>query len=677
MSVQVSYPGVYIDEFAPGAPIEGVGTSTAAFIGLAAAGDLNVPEKITSFDAFKDTFGRLPAPGFYLWYAVQGFFQNGGQVCFVVRASNGGYDQLTLNNPAGRPAIVVRAIKPGAHNAGANPNPIQVQVTAAHAVPAATPVFLAPGTLANASVVGDRSITLTAGQAINFKPGDWLSIDVGPADQRVLVTSVAGDTVQLAGGLAAAHAANTAVRLADAPIGTQTIRIQPAAALPPNALVPGTLLTITQGANTDAQTIASVRTEPVAAGQQPTYRVTFEDGLRIALVLTAANAATVQSEEFNLLVSQGAGPATTYSNLAMDPTHPRYFASVINGTDTLVQLDLPEPPAPDAPPRNLPVAVGPVPLINGADENLSTMTAVNYMTALDTLRQIDEVNIVSVPDAVTLRGANAQATQQAIATVQQAVIAHCELLADRFGVLDSEPGVRLFGDQNNRGVDQQRNGLDSTRGYAALYYPWLCVAPALGGDSIAVPPSGHICGVMARTDITRGVFKAPSGIDGNVAGAVDVQQHMSNIDQGQLNLIGVNVVRVFKTGGRPVVWGARTTATDRNWQYVNIRRLFLYLEESIQEGILWAVFEPNNYSLWQKLKLTISAFLRERWREGALFGDKEEHAFYVRIDEVLNPFSEQALGRLHIEIGVRPSYPAEFIIVRIGIWDGGSEITES
>ena len=144
MSVQVSYPGVYIDEFAPGAPIEGVGTSTAAFIGPAAAGDLNVPEKITSFDAFKDTFGRLPVPGFYLWYALQGFFQNGGQVCFVVRASNGGYDQLTLNNAAGRPAIIVRAIKPGANNAGANPNPINVQVTAAHAVPAATPASAPP-----------------------------------------------------------------------------------------------------------------------------------------------------------------------------------------------------------------------------------------------------------------------------------------------------------------------------------------------------------------------------------------------------------------------------------------------------------------------------------------------------------------------------------------------------
>jgi hypothetical protein len=152
---------------------------------------------------------------------------------------------------------------------------------------------------------------------------------------------------------------------------------------------------------------------------------------------------------------------------------------------------------------------------------------------------------------------------------------------------------------------------------------------------------------------------------------------MSDIDQGELNKIGIDVIRVFQSGGRPVVWGARTTSTGSEWRYINIRRLFLFLEESIEEGIRWAVFEPNNPSLWKKLKRTITAFLTQQWRDGALFGTKPEEAFYVRIDEVINPDTERALGRLHIEIGVRPSYPAEFIIVRIGIWQGGSEISES
>ena len=152
---------------------------------------------------------------------------------------------------------------------------------------------------------------------------------------------------------------------------------------------------------------------------------------------------------------------------------------------------------------------------------------------------------------------------------------------------------------------------------------------------------------------------------------------MSDIDQGELNKrLNINVIRVFQTGGRPVVWGARTTATDTNWQYVNIRRLFIFIEKSIQRGIRGSVFEPNNLELWQKLKRTISAFLAQQWRDGALFGATEKDAFYVRIDEVINPPDQRALGRLNIEIGVKPAYPAEFIVVRIGIWQGGSDITE-
>ena len=267
--------------------------------------------------------------------------------------------------------------------------------------------------------------------------------------------------------------------------------------------------------------------------------------------------------------------------------------------------------------------------------------------------------MIAVPDRTT-------------AAVQQAVIAQCELLADRFGVLDARPGLDPFTPAQ---LPAQRAGLDSARGYAALYYPWLTVPPAGSGDPILVPPSGHTCGIFAVTDHTRGVFKAPANV--TVNGAVGLERVLSDIDQGILNLEGINCFRVFQTGGRPYLWAARTTATDANWQYVHIRRLFIYLEKSIQVGIRWAVFEPNNTQLWNKLKRSISAFLNQAWRDGALFGDKATDAYYVRIDEALNPFSEQQLGRLHIEIGVRPSYPAEFIIVRIGIWAGGSDVSET
>ena len=374
----------------------------------------------------------------------------------------------------------------------------------------------------------------------------------------------------------------------------------------------------------------------------------------------------MQSEEFSVRVHRGAA-VTPYDNLALDPAHPRYFATVINSSGGPVVVEPIEPPPPQLPPDNLPDAIGPTALAGGADEDLTTLADADYTDALDTLQRIDDVNIVSIPDATIAPHPD---------VVQQAMIAHCELMQDRFAVLDSLPGLPPFGAGTKPGVDTQRRGLDSTRGYAALYYPWLRVPPAGPGAPILVPPSGHVCGIIARVDLNRGVFKAPANEDVN--GAVDIQPsgNTSNQEQGQLNLAGINVVRVFSGGGRPVLWGARTTATNLSWVYVNVRRLFLFLEESIQEGIGFAVFEPNNPALWQSLKRSITAFLMQQWRDGALFGNTPEEAFYVRIDEVLNPFSEQALGRLHIEIGARPAFPAEFIIVRIGISAGSAEVTE-
>ena len=196
------------------------------------------------------------------------------------------------------------------------------------------------------------------------------------------------------------------------------------------------------------------------------------------------------------------------------------------------------------------------------------------------------------------------------------------------------------------------------------------------GGACSSRPSGHIAGIYARTDLSRGVFKAPAGTSHHQRRARRRAHADATIEQGSLNLKGINVIRVFRRGGRPIVWGARTTSTDTNWQYVNIRRLFLFLEESIQDGIRWAVFEPNNLALWQKLKRTITAFLTQQWRDGALFGAKAEEAFYVRIDEALNPDNERALGpAVHRDRRAAP-YPAEFIIVRIGIWQGGGEVSE-
>ena len=653
MAVQTTYPGVYIEEFTPGAPIQGVGTSTAAFIGATRKGPIRLPTKITSWDSFRSQFGDQPVAGMFLWYAVRGFFENGGQVCYIVRASFGKYGALPINTTVGaKPLFDIQTREPGVG--------IDAGTKKIHLLDKTkTNLYQPTGTLAGAVTGGDTQFLMVNANAQNFKPGDVVTIGgATPEDAQIVrvTVGVTNSTLLVAAPLANNHGGAAAVRLADTLAGQTTFRVEyTGGTLPDNALVTGALLTIEQGANSDSQFVSSVFLEQISGGKV-TYRVTLREGLTYGVNMAAA--ATVQSEEFTLSVKKG--PTTTdYKGLALDPLHPRYYITTINDDpDVPVQL-LPKEPPPTVPvPGRMPEDKAVTALIGGQAEDYTQIGDLHYTQALDTLAGIDDVNLIAVPDS-----------QQP--GVQQPVIDQCQLLADRFAVLDCRPGLDPLA---GTGVLAQRAQVTSPRGYAALYYPWIRVAEANGGLPLLVPPSGHICGIFARSDNSRGVHKAPA--NEIVSGALGLERVLSDIDQGQLNPQGVNVIRVFQSGGRPILYGARTTASDRNWQYVNIRRLFEYLEESIQEGIQWAVFEPNTKSLWKKLERSIGDFLNKTWRDGALFGAKAEEAYYVRIDDALNPFSEQALGRLHIEIGVRPSYPAEFIIVRIGIWPGGSEISE-
>lgn len=648
MAVQVSYPGVYIDEFTPGAPIQGIGTSTAVFLGPSADGPLNEPTKITSWRQFVSIFGSSPLDGFYLWYGVRGFFENGGTVCYVVRVSNAdyGFRDLADQSAGGVPTIRVRARTPGSASSSIN---VTVEGDK-HAVSKATAsVFQTTATVVNAS--GNTIDVTDPAQAANFRSGDTITIE--GTSERVHVLRVQGPTIRLTDLLSTSYNGGETVRLADL-LPTDTVfRAQNAA-----KLGAGSVIKLEQApAAVAVRVVKRVDVERISPALT-TYRVTLRQGLGQDFDMSGANAITIESQEFKLIVTDG--PVTTaYDQLGMDPEHINYYSRVIRqDTGGLIYADPVEPPNTTLPPDNRPASAAGA-LSAGTDDDPATLTSADYQKALALIEPIREIDIVAIPGVTD-------------PSTQMALIDHCTNLGTRFAVLDSERGAPMFGPT---GVEVQRSGLDTARGFAALYYPWLQV-PAAGKTLTLVPPSGHVAGIYARTDNNRGVHKAPAGTEAIVNGALGVEQAMNDNDQGQLNLEGINCIRVFNTGGRPVVWGARTTATDTNWQYVNIRRLFLFLEGSIEQGIRWAVFEPNNLQLWQKLKRTISEFLTRVWRDGALFGATAEEAFYVRIDEVLNPFTEQALGRLNIEIGVRPSYPAEFIVLRIGIWQGGSEVTE-
>lgn len=282
--------------------------------------------------------------------------------------------------------------------------------------------------------------------------------------------------------------------------------------------------------------------------------------------------------------------------------------------------------------------------------------------ALDALTRLGDVSLVAAPGLVD---AGRQAT----------LIAHCESMGDRFAILDGAQDTAPL--KSDGPLQKQRGGLSSANGFAALYWPWIVAvdptAPAGSPATLTLPPSGHVAGVMARSDNQRGVHKAPA--NELVRGAVDLAYHLNDTEQGALNYANINALRLFP-GRPPTVWGARTLTDQAPWRYVNVRRLFSYVEDSILAGVRWAVFEPNNTALWKGLDRSITEFLTRIWQSGALFGRTAKEAFYVKIDEELNPPAVRALGQVIVEIGMAPVRPAEFVVVRIGIWDGGAQVSE-
>jgi hypothetical protein len=344
MAVQVSYPGVYIEEFTPGAPIEGVGTSTAAFVGVAAKGDIDRPTKLTTWDQFRDRFGEQPVPGFYLWDAARGFFQNGGQVCYVVRASNGAHMSVTLNDGAGKPVFRVRARQPGA-TPTVPPIALDVKRTSILPAPNFTEVEVYRPTAAYTVNPTLRELTLaSAAAAAQFRPADW--VHLGPGNERVQVARVNGAIVRLATEFAGALLDTGVIRLADSKTGDRVFRLGPSNAITPvdpDALGPGAILSIQQG-STAHRTVETVQAEPLATVPPiTTYRVTFREGLPMGLSLDPGNPDTpmVWSNELDIEVTQGTS-STVYAGLGMDPAHPRYVLTAM-ASDPVVVLEPVEP----------------------------------------------------------------------------------------------------------------------------------------------------------------------------------------------------------------------------------------------------------------------------------------------------------------------------------------------
>ena len=633
-------PGVYVEEVDSGSkPIEGVSTSTAGMVGVTERGPCNVPILVTSPGEFTRTFGGfLPATEFgshrYLPHAVEGFFSNGGKRLYVVRICPAGATPATLT-------LTERT--------GANPQLISI-----HAL----------------------------------SPGSWgRRLRIGIQDEEI--------------GLA------NAVRLEKVDGSTTEVKVDSL-----SGIEVGTIL-LTSNAVSGVDVEGPLKVETV---DRVNFKITLAGtGLSSDQdTALSGDGLLARSHEFNLTVQLMRRPDPTvpsrnneviateaYQRLSMDPRHSRYILKVIGdikgdlrlsdrlpeGASAFIRIEDLAPTDADKKTTRL----GPNPKVNplpnglvrpgftflntgGIDNVLQAngedkITDSDYIgvdnadpelrTGMQSLINKDNISLVAVPGVISTG-------------VQVALVDHCELMRFRFAVLDG-PAPR----DDDRNVTDTISDVIAHRQQfdtkcAAIYHPWVCMRDPFSTNvgaqaKLPIPPSGHMLGLYARIDVERGVHKAPANeVVRNIIGlgreVVERQQEVLNPSPNN-----INVIRDFRSENRGIrVWGARVITSDPDWKYVPVRRTFLFLEQSIQRGIQWAVFEPNDEPLWARVRITIENFLTRVWLDGALQGATTEEAFFVRCDRTTMTQDDIDNGRLICLVGVAIVRPAEFVIVRIG-----------
>ncbi len=390
-----------------------------------------------------------------------------------------------------------------------------------------------------------------------------------------------------------------------------------------------------------------------------------------------AGRTTVEGVEIQLQVSSR-DEFEIHDNLALVPGHPRSLVERVNANSKLVKVE--DMKAPTPPPFNLP-ALQTEESLRGGKDGVGGASAADFIgwdrgpgdrCGLHAFEDVDEIGILCAPDLCALPGValkNADKPLQKVQVlrpeslrdereleaIQQEIVTFCERKKTVFALLDAPPN--LDADQ----VLDWRARFDSK--YAACYWPWLRILDPLSKSVKVVPPCGHVAGLYARSDREQGVHKAPANDTLNDVIALD--RDVSKDVTDQLAPEGVNCIRALR--GRGIrVWGARTLSSDKQWEHINVRRLFIMVERSIADGTEWAVFENNDWYLWKAVEREISRFLTVIWKEGMLLGAVPEQAFFVRCNETTNPPETRNVGELVCDIGIAAVRPAEFIVFRIG-----------
>lgn len=609
-------PGVYVEETSYRAKsIEGVATSTAGFVGQSRFGPIaGAPMLVTSFEEYQRHFGDgadLLLGGVprinHLAHAVRLFFENGGKRVYVARVFAPPEGTDLESTIAKAPAIPV----------GGADRVLRARFPGVAGNVVVTVQAVRSG---NLLVTRDGRRTLAG-----VRPGDVVESSTSGAKERHVAKE--GDQALDAAALWSVSL-NTAGQVVLTG-GGGTLDLATAAAV---RSVQKVSITVTVGPNGDGST--GDRTDSYAGlSTHP------DSDVFIGHVLRQENPA------------EGIEPPA-------DRTNRIHFAAGALPSGGTERADFAA--------RLLTglITSSPHQLRGGSDGILPTDAhfsgggAGHTATGLVAMEAIEDVAIVAAPGSAALEG---NATQM----VRNALISHAERMRYRFAILAAPAEADVAAVRSVRGQH------DSS--HAAIYYPWLVVPRPGGanGETMLLSPEGAMAGIYARSDIERGVHKAPA--NEVVRGILRFSRPVSKGEQDVLNPEGVDCLRFFEGRGYRV-WGARTMSSDPEWIYVNVRRLFIYMEHSIDRGTQWAVFEPNNEALWLRIRLTIESFLTDVWRSGALMGRRPEEAFFVRCDRTTMTQSDLDNGRLICLIGVAPTKPAEFVIFRIGQWTADASI---
>lgn len=621
--MELLHPGVYVQEVSSGVrPVEGVSTSTAAFIGPAERGPLDRAHMVTSFTEFEAHYGGFMRDSWLAHSALQ-FFNNGGRRLYVARvAKNVATASVALGDRQGAPARTL------------------------------TVSASSPGKWGNALVVSVADATLDSGN--DFKLTVMRERTAQPLTTETLETfdnlSMNPDAPNFAEKVVNARSKHVRVvaETADSPAaGFSRSGATPAASLPANnrnllVTVNGDgphLVTLAEPLTTEAQIAAAIQTavrttvQPLRGSTDPTAFSGFTAGFAGGVyTLTSGKTGKRSSVE---VADAPSNNAAGFLKLGRGRGVEQTGAAVLrpaNGNNIFVG---------DA-------SVGGAVVAVTAGSDGSTPQEADYQNGFRLLDPLRDVNLVAVPGigspTMVDFGGN-----------------YCRQRGDCFFIGDM--GVT---DDTKEDAQAFATALTVRGSYSAVYYPWVRATDPTGEsvEPLALPPSGYVAGLYARTDARRGVWKAPAGTEANLGGAVGLVKETSDAEQDTLNPLGVNVIRSFPAAGL-VVWGARAVSSDPEWKYVSVRRTAIYLEQSIYNGIQWAVFEPNDEDLWSSLRLNINAFMMLQFRNGAFQGKSAGDAFFVRCDDKTTTQADIDAGVVNILVGFAPLKPAEFVVLKL------------